>query len=127
VWIPFWAAGCDLCASVTNWGYRNGFYAGSEHQHPCLFGGYLIGGRRSCYNKPITRHPTSAKLSKQVVRSSTSAGSSPHSLERVRLAKDQALGAPDIHISHFTAPKPAGRTGMSLQAIIDCRYDVLAQ
>jgi stearoyl-CoA desaturase (Delta-9 desaturase) len=116
VWIPFWAAGV-INGIGHNWGYRN--WSTPDASTNIVPFGLLIGGEELHNNHHA--YPTSAKLSNKwyeldigwlYIRI----------FEAFRLAKVKHV-APT---PHFTAPKPAVDPD-TLQAIIDCRYHVLAQ
>jgi len=116
VWIPFWAAGV-INGIGHDLGYRN--WSTPDASTNIVPFGLLIGGEELHNNHHA--YPTSAKLSNKwyeldigwlYIRI----------LEVLRLAKVKHV-APT---PHFTAPKPAIDWD-TLQAIIDCRYDVLAQ
>ena len=116
VWIPFWAAGV-INRIGHNWGYRN--WSTPDASINIVPFGLLIGGEELHNNHHA--YPTSAKLSNKwyefdigwiYIRI----------LEALRLARVKHV-APT---AQFTAPKPAVDLD-TLQAIIDCRYDVLAQ
>jgi stearoyl-CoA desaturase (delta-9 desaturase) len=116
VWIPFWAAGV-INGIGHNWGYRN--WSTPDASTNIVPFGLLIGGEELHNNHHA--YPTSAKLSNKwyeldlgwlYIRI----------FEAFRLAKVNHV-APT---PRFTAPKPAVDAD-TLQAIIDCRYHVLAQ
>jgi stearoyl-CoA desaturase (delta-9 desaturase) len=116
VWIPFWAAGV-INGIGHKWGYRNWSTPDASTNIGPL--GLLIGGEELHNNHHA--YPTSAKLSNKwyefdigwlYIRI----------LEVFRLAKVKHV-APT---PHFNAPKFAVDPD-TLQAIIDCRYDVLAR
>ena len=115
-WIPFWAAGV-INGIGHNWGYRH--WSTPDASTNIVPFGLLIGGEELHNNHHA--YPTSAKLSNKwyefdigwlYIRI----------LEAFQLAKVKHVPpAP-----HFTAPKPAVDPD-TLQAIIDCRYEVLAR
>jgi stearoyl-CoA desaturase (delta-9 desaturase) len=116
VWIPFWGAGV-INGIGHNWGYRH--WSTPDASTNIVPFGLLIGGEELHNNHHA--YPTSAKLSNKwyefdigwlYIRI----------LEVVRLAKVKHV-AP---IPHFCALKPAVDVD-TLQAVIDCRYDVLAR
>ena len=116
VWIPFWAAGV-INGIGHHWGYRN--WSTPDASTNIVPFGLLIGGEELHNNHHA--YPTSAKLSNRwyefdigwlYIRI----------LEALRLARVKHV-APS---PHFTAPKPVVDLD-TLQAIIDCRYDVLAR
>lgn len=115
-WIPFWAAGV-INGIGHNWGYRH--WSTPDASTNIVPFGLLIGGEELHNNHHA--YPTSAKLSNKwyevdigwlYIRV----------LEGFRLAKVKHV-APT---PHFTVPKPAVDPD-TLQAIIDCRYEVLAR
>ncbi len=115
VWIPFWAAGV-INGIGHYWGYRH--WSTPDASTNIFPLGILIGGEELHNNHHA--YPTSAKLSNKwyefdlgwlYIRI----------LEALRLAKVKHV-APT---PHFAAPKPAVDPD-TLQAIIRCRYDVLA-
>jgi len=115
-WIPFWAAGV-INGIGHYWGYRHWFTPDASTNIVPL--GVLIGGEELHNNHHA--YPTSAKLSNKwyefdigwlYIRALGSLG-----LARVK------------HVAptpHFAAPKPAVDPE-TLQAVISCRYDVLAK
>jgi len=116
VWIPFWAAGV-INGIGHYWGYRH--WSTPDASTNIVPLGILIGGEELHNNHHA--FPTSAKLSNKwyefdlgwlYIRI----------LEAVRLARVKHV-APT---PHFAAPKPAVDPD-TLQAIIRCRYDVLAK
>jgi stearoyl-CoA desaturase (delta-9 desaturase) len=116
VWIPFWAAGV-INGLGHHWGYRN--WSTPDVSTNIVPLGLLIGGEELHNNHHA--YPTSAKLSNKwyefdigwlYIRVLEELG-----LARVKYA---------VPIPHFTAPKPAIDLD-TLQAVIDCRYDVLAK
>lgn len=116
VWIPFWAAGV-INGIGHYWGYRH--WATPDASTNIVPWGILIGGEELHNNHHA--YPTSAKLSNKwyefdigwwYIRI----------LEALGLAKVKHV-AP---IPHFVAPKPAVDHD-TLQAVISCRYDVLAK
>ena len=116
VWIPFWGAGV-INGIGHDWGYRH--WPTPDASTNIVPFGLLIGGEELHNNHHA--YPTSAKLSNKwyefdigwlYIRI----------LEGLGLAKVKHV-AP---IPHFTAPKPAVDMD-TLQAIIECRYDVLAR
>jgi stearoyl-CoA desaturase (delta-9 desaturase) len=115
-WIPFWAAGV-INGIGHYWGYRH--WSTPDASTNIVPWGILIGGEELHNNHHA--YPTSAKLSAKwyefdlgwlYIRI----------LEIMGLARVKHV-AP---IPHFVAPKPAVDAD-SLQAIIACRYDVLAK
>ncbi len=115
VWIPFWAAGV-INGIGHYWGYRHWPTPDASTNISPL--GILIGGEELHNNHHA--HPTSAKLSSKwyefdigwlYIRA----------LEGLGLAKVKHI-AP---VPAFTAPK-ANIDPQTLQAVIACRYDVLA-
>jgi stearoyl-CoA desaturase (Delta-9 desaturase) len=116
VWIPFWGAGV-INGIGHNWGYRH--WSTPDASTNIVPFGLLIGGEELHNNHHA--YPTSAKLSSKwyefdigwlYIRV----------LETLRLAKIKHV-APT---PHFTARELAVDVD-TLQAIIDCRYDVLAR
>ena len=116
VWIPFWAAGV-INGIGHDWGYRN--WSTPDASTNIVPFGLLIGGEELHNNHHA--YPTSAKLSNKwyeidigwlYIRI----------LEKLRLAKIKHLPP----TPRFIPPKPAVDCDI-LQAIIDCRYDVLAR
>jgi stearoyl-CoA desaturase (delta-9 desaturase) len=116
VWIPFWAAGV-INGLGHHWGYRN--WSTPDVSTNIVPLGLLIGGEELHNNHHA--YPTSAKLSNKwyefdigwlYIRVLETFG-----LARVKHA---------VPTSYLTAPKPAVDLD-TLQAIIDCRYDVLAK
>ncbi len=115
-WIPFWAAGV-INGVGHYWGYRHWSTPDASRNISPL--GILIGGEELHNNHHA--YPTSAKLSSKwyefdigwlYIRA----------LEVLGLAQVKHL-AP---VPHFSAPKPAVDP-VTLQAVIACRYDVLAK
>ena len=115
-WIPFWAAGV-INGIGHYWGYRH--WPTPDASTNIVPIGILIGGEELHNNHHA--YPTSAKLSVQVVR------------VRHRLAVHPPLAALGLaqvrHVAptaHFAATKSAVDP-QTLQAVIACRYDVLAK
>ena len=115
-WIPFWAAGV-INGIGHYWGYRH--WSTPDASTNIAPWGILIGGEELHNNHHA--YPTSAKLSNRwyefdigwlYIRI----------LEACRLASIKHV-APT---PHFVAPKPAVDHN-TLQAVISCRYDVLAK
>ena len=115
VWIPFWAAGV-INGIGHYWGYRHWPTPDASRNIAPL--GILIGGEELHNNHHA--HPTSARLSSKwyefdigwlYIRA----------LEVLRLAKVKHV-AP---VPRYVAPK-AAVDPQTLQAVIACRYDVLA-
>jgi len=115
VWIPFWAAGV-INGIGHYWGYRH--WSTPDASTNIFPVGILIGGEELHNNHHA--YPTSAKLSNKwyeldlgwlYIRI----------LEALGLAKVKHV----VPTPHFAAPKPAVDPD-TLQAIIRCRYDVLA-
>ena len=116
IWIPFWAAGV-INGIGHYWGYRH--WSTPDASTNIFPLGILIGGEELHNNHHA--YPTSSKLSNKwyefdlgwlYIRV----------LETLALAKVKHV-APT---PHFAAPKPAVDPD-TLQAIIRCRYDVLAK
>jgi stearoyl-CoA desaturase (delta-9 desaturase) len=116
VWIPFWAAGV-INGIGHYWGYRNWPTAdGSTNIVPF---GLFIGGEELHNNHHA--FPTSAKLSVKWYELD---------LGWLYIRVLEALGLAQVkHVApvpHFAAPKASVDPQM-LQAVISCRYDVLAK
>lgn len=116
VWIPFWAAGV-INGLGHHWGYRN--WCTPDVSTNIVPIGLLIGGEELHNNHHA--YPTSARLSNKWYE---------FDIGWFYIRILEALGLARVkHIAptpHFTAPKPAVDLD-TLQAIIDCRYDVLAK
>jgi len=116
VWIPFWAAGV-INGIGHYWGYRN--WSTPDASTNIIPVGVLIGGEELHNNHHA--YPTSAKLSNKwyefdlgwlYIRI----------LQALRLARVKHVAPTPF----FAAPKPAVDPA-TLEAIIRCRYDVLAK
>jgi len=116
VWIPFWAAGV-INGIGHYWGYRLWPTADASTNISPL--GILIGGEELHNNHHA--YPTSAKLSMKWYE---------FDIGWLYIRILEALGLARLKhvapIPHFTAPKAAVDPQM-LQAVIACRYDVLAR
>ena len=116
VWIPFWAAGV-INGIGHYWGYRHWLTPDASTNIVPL--GILIGGEELHNNHHA--YPTSAKLSMKWYE---------FDIGWLYIRLLQAAGMANVkHTApkpHFTAPKPVIGPEM-LQAIIACRYDVLAK
>lgn len=115
VWIPFWAAGV-INGIGHYWGYRH--WSTPDASTNIFPLGILIGGEELHNNHHA--YPTSAKLSNKWYE---------FDLGWLYIRILEALGLAKVkHVAptpHFAAPKPAVDPD-TLQAIIRCRYDVLA-
>jgi len=116
VWIPFWAAGV-INGIGHYWGYRH--WSTPDASTNIVPLGFLIGGEELHNNHHA--YPTSAKLSNKWYEFDVG-WLYIRILEGLGLAKVKHL-APT---PHFAMPKPAVDPD-TLQAIIRCRYDVLAK
>ncbi len=116
VWIPFWAAGV-INGIGHYWGYRH--WSTPDASTNIVPLGILIGGEELHNNHHA--YPTSAKLSNKWYEVD---------LGWMYIRILEALGLAKVkHVAptpHFAAPKTAVDPD-NLQAIIRCRYDVLAQ
>ncbi len=116
VWIPFWAAGV-INGIGHYWGYRH--WSTPDASTNIVPLGILIGGEELHNNHHA--YPTSAKLSNKWYEVD---------LGWIYIRVLEALGLAKVkHVAptpHFAAPKTAVDPD-TLQAIIRCRYDVLAQ
>jgi len=116
VWIPFWAAGV-INGIGHYWGYRN--WSTPDASTNIIPVGVLIGGEELHNNHHA--YPTSAKLSNKWYE---------FDLGWLYIRILQALGLARVkHVAptpFFAAPKPAVDPA-TLEAIIRCRYDVLAK
>lgn len=116
VWIPFWAAGV-INGIGHYWGYRH--WSTPDASTNIVPLGILIGGEELHNNHHA--YPTSAKLSNKWYEVD---------LGWIYIRVLEALGLAKVkHVAptpHFAAPKTAVDPD-NLQAIIRCRYDVLAQ
>jgi len=116
VWIPFWAAGV-INGIGHHWGYRN--WCTPDVTTNIVPIGLLIGGEELHNNHHAC--PTSAKLSNKWYE---------FDIGWLYIRVLEAFGLARVkHVAptpHFTAPKPAVDLD-TLQAILDCRYDVLAR
>jgi stearoyl-CoA desaturase (delta-9 desaturase) len=115
-WIPFWAAGV-INGIGHYWGYRH--WPTPDASTNIVPWGILIGGEELHNNHHA--YPTSAKLSNKWYEFDVG-WLYIRILEALGLAKVKHV-AP---IPHFVAPKPAVDPD-TLQAVISCRYDVLAK
>jgi len=115
-WIPFWAAGV-INGIGHYWGYRH--WPTPDASTNIVPWGILIGGEELHNNHHA--YPTSAKLSNKWYELDVG-WLYICILEALALAKVKHV-AP---IPHFVAPKPAVDPD-TLQAVIACRYDVLAK
>ena len=115
-WIPFWAAGV-INGIGHYWGYRH--WPTPDASTNIVPWGILIGGEELHNNHHA--YPTSAKLSNKWYELDVG-WLYIRILEALGLAKVKHV-AP---IPHFVAPKPAVDPD-TLQAVIACRYDVLAK
>ncbi len=115
VWIPFWAAGV-INGIGHYWGYRH--WSTPDASTNIVPLGILIGGEELHNNHHA--YPTSAKLSNKWYEVD---------LGWIYIRVLEALGLAKVkHVAptpHFAAPKTAVDPD-NLQAIIRCRYDVLA-
>ena len=115
-WIPFWAAGV-INGIGHYWGYRH--WSTPDASTNIVPWGILIGGEELHNNHHA--YPTSAKLSLKWYEFDIG-------WQYIRAL--QALGLAKVkHVAptpHFAAPKPAVDSD-TLQAIVRCRYDVLAK
>ncbi len=115
VWIPFWAAGV-INGIGHYWGYRH--WSTPDASTNIVPLGILIGGEELHNNHHA--YPTSAKLSNKWYEVD---------LGWIYIRVLEALGLAKVkHVAptpHFAAPKTAVDPD-TLQAIIRCRYDVLA-
>ncbi len=115
-WIPFWAAGV-INGIGHYWGYRH--WSTPDASTNIVPLGILIGGEELHNNHHA--YPTSAKLSNKWYEVD---------LGWMYIRILEALGLAKVkHVAptpHFAAPKTAVDPD-TLQAIIRCRYDVLAQ
>ncbi len=115
-WIPFWAAGV-INGIGHYWGYRH--WSTPDASTNIVPLGILIGGEELHNNHHA--YPTSAKLSNKWYEVD---------LGWIYIRVLEALGLAKVkHVAptpHFAAPKTAVDPD-NLQAIIRCRYDVLAQ
>jgi stearoyl-CoA desaturase (delta-9 desaturase) len=116
VWIPFWAAG------VVNgighyWGWRH--WSTPDASTNIFPIGILIGGEELHNNHHA--YPTSAKLSCKWYELDIGWGYI-RALQALRLAEVKHV----MPTPHLAAPKPAVDP-QTLQAVIACRYDVLAR
>jgi len=115
-WIPFWAAGV-INGIGHYWGYRH--WSTPDASTNIVPWGILIGGEELHNNHHA--YPTSAKLSSKWYELDVG-------WLYIRILR--ALGLARVkHVApqpHFTAPKPAVDPE-TLEAIIRCRYDVLAR
>ena len=116
VWIPFWAAGV-INGIGHHWGYRN--WSTPDMSTNIVPIGLLIGGEELHNNHHA--YPTSAKLSRKWYEFDVG-WLYIRILERFGLARVKHA----VPIPYLTAPKPAVDLD-TLEAIIDCRYDVLAK
>jgi stearoyl-CoA desaturase (delta-9 desaturase) len=114
VWIPFWAAGV-INGIGHYWGYRHW----STPDASTNIVGLLIGGEEVHNNHHA--YPTSAKLSMKWYEFDIG-----WFYIRLLAAAGMARVKHTAPMPHFTAPKPVVGPE-TLQAIIACRYDVLAQ
>lgn len=116
VWIPFWAAGV-INGIGHYWGYRN--WSTPDASTNIIPVGILIGGEELHNNHHA--YPTSARLSNKWYE---------FDLGWLYIRILQALGLAKVkHVAptpFFAAPKPAVDPA-TLEAIIRCRYDVLAK
>ncbi len=116
VWIPFWAAGV-INGIGHYWGYRH--WPTPDASTNILPWGILIGGEELHNNHHA--YPTSAKLSMKWYE---------FDIGWLYIRILEALGLARLkHVAptpHFTEPKAAVDPQM-LQAVIACRYDVLAR
>ncbi len=116
VWIPFWAAGV-INGIGHYWGYR--LWPTPDASTNILPWGILIGGEELHNNHHA--YPTSAKLSMKWYE---------FDIGWLYIRTLEALGLAKLkHVAptpHFTEPKAAVDPQM-LQAVIACRYDVLAR
>ena len=116
VWIPFWAAGA-INGIGHYWGYRH--WATPDASTNIVPWGLLIGGEELHNNHHA--YPTSAKLSCKWYELD---------IGWLYIRTLEVLGLARVkHVAprpHFAAPKPAVDPA-TLQAIIRCRYDVLAK
>lgn len=116
VWIPFWAAGV-INGIGHYWGYRH--WSTPDASRNIVPLGILIGGEELHNNHHA--YPTSAKLSNKWYE---------FDIGWLYIRMLEALGLAKVkHIAptpHFAAPKPAVDPD-TLQAVIRCRYDVLAK
>jgi len=115
VWIPFWAAGV-INGIGHYWGYRH--WSTPDASTNIFPLGILIGGEELHNNHHA--YPTSAKLSNKWYE---------FDLGWLYIRILEALGLAKVKhvapIPHFETPKPVVGPD-TLQAIIRCRYDVLA-
>ena len=115
-WIPFWAAGV-INGIGHYWGYRH--WPTPDASTNIVPWGILIGGEELHNNHHA--YPTSAKLSNKWYE---------FDVGWLYIRILEALGLAKVkHIAprpHFTAPKPTVDPD-TLQAVISCRYDVLAK
>jgi stearoyl-CoA desaturase (Delta-9 desaturase) len=116
VWIPFWAAGV-INGIGHYWGYRH--WSTPDASTNIVPLGILIGGEELHNNHHA--YPTSAKLSNQWYE---------FDVGWLYIRILEALGVAKVkHVAptpHYATPKPAVDPD-TLQAIIRCRYDVLAK
>ena len=116
VWIPFWAAGV-INGIGHYWGYRH--WATPDASTNIVPWGLLIGGEELHNNHHA--YPTSAKLSCKWYELD---------IGWLYIRTLEVLGLAHVkHVAprpHFAAPKPTVDPD-TLQAIIRCRYDVLAK
>lgn len=116
VWIPFWAAGV-INGIGHYWGYRH--WPTPDASTNIVPWGILIGGEELHNNHHA--YPTSAKLSIKGYE---------FDIGWLYIRILEALGLARVRhvapIPHFTTPRPAVDPD-TLQAIIRCRYDVLAE
>ena len=115
-WIPFWAAGV-INGVGHYWGYRH--WSTPDASTNIVPWGILIGGEELHNNHHA--YPTSAKLSSKWYELD---------LGWLYIRSLEALGLARVkHVApkpHFAAPKPAVDPA-TLEAVIRCRYDVLAR
>jgi len=115
-WIPFWAAGV-INGVGHYWGYRH--WSTPDASTNIVPWGILIGGEELHNNHHA--YPTSAKLSSKWYELD---------LGWLYIRSLEALGLARVkHVApkpHFAAPKPAVDPD-TLEAVIRCRYDVLAR
>jgi stearoyl-CoA desaturase (delta-9 desaturase) len=116
IWIPFWAAGV-INGIGHYWGYRH--WSTPDASTNIVPLGILIGGEELHNNHHA--HPTSARLSNKWYE---------FDIGWLYIRILEALGLAKVkHVAptpHFVTPKPAADPD-TLQAIIACRYDVLAK